>query len=77
MPNTGIDNSQTLHQIKAKHCIKPKPNTATYYSQTLQHITAKHCKKFLKHLGIPIYYRIFASNSIDNRHERIQKENSR
>ena len=77
MPNTGINNSQTLQQITAKRCNKSKPNTASNKSQTLQQITAKHCKKFLKHLGIPIYYRIFASNSIDNRHERIQKENSR
>jgi len=38
MPNTGIDNSQTLQQITAKHCIKSKPNTATDYSQTLQKV---------------------------------------
>ena len=60
-------NSLSMHPLKreamlkttAKHCNKSQPNTA---------------KKFLKHLELPIYYRIFAPNQIDNRDERIQKK---
>ena len=55
---------------KFKLIIYASPEKGGYvenHSQTLQ-------QKFLKHLELPIYYRIFAPNQIDNRDERIQKK---